>query len=214
VELGLGFGLLAILIVLAFIAVDRWRSQDLESRLIREGHAVAEHDEPAQAGPMRALMAAAAAGPITGPHRLVVGHKADYTYAPLAGGATVAWSVSGPATIPQGVTAATVSVTATGAGTIELTARVDADAHPYPITAVAAPVAPSSLSTLGEGYGTVVIALAVASVTVTLGLTDVLSGEAVAGLLGSLVTYSVVRGTNAAAQSGQRGSGRRAPPEP
>jgi hypothetical protein len=65
------------------------------------------------------------------------------------------------------------------------------------ITGTAGPKS-STIPFLGQGYGSVVIALSVASVTAALGLTNIINGQAVAGILGSLVTYSVVRGTSAA----------------
>lgn len=65
---------------------------------------------------------------------------------------------------------------------------------------------------MGPGYGRVVIALSVASATAALGLTNVLDGQAVAGILGSLVTYSVTRGVAAgnANGNGQAAGGQQA----
>lgn len=215
VVLALGFGLIAIAAVLLFLSRDRKRTFDEISTLTAAGASVVARSDSAIAGDSGVTKGLRGGAPVKsppepaifGPNVLSVGVTAPYQLQPAEGtDATLEWSVTGPGKLSTPTSATDVELTATAVGTISLTVAVTGGSgstpKPLGISVVSAPTAPSGaseqLSVLGLGFGTVVIALAVASVTATLGLTDVLDGQAVAGILGSLVTYSVIRGASAA----------------
>jgi hypothetical protein len=214
-----GFGAVAIGGVLAFLYFDRRRTIKAVTDLAAQGVAVVGTSPPALAGGME-LTRTTAELRIDGPSTLSVGVTAEYDLDPAPpAGATVSWTVNGCGTLDK-KDQPKAQLTTTGVGTAALSVTVapgggaaDQEAA-LPVRVVGIP-GPAGLTDripfLGSGYGTVVIALSVASVTAALGLTDVLDGQAVAGILGSLVTYSVIRAVGGAGGgstgSGQSGSG-------
>ena len=134
---------------------------------------------------------------IDGPDHLAVGSSATYTLkAPVGDDLTTAtWAATGAVTIPQNATGASITVTGASKGTATLTATVGANAGSTDVT-VNETLSTTVLSILGEGWGSVITAIAILSVTAALGFAGTLNGQAVAGILGSLATYAIVRRAN------------------
>jgi hypothetical protein len=205
------FGVLGILFVLFFLSRDRVRSFAAMLQLSQRGP-VKPDDQPALgqadggAGGVNALAAVVGGGApplqIVGPSTVTVGQQVTFLAVGAPDGQVPAWSVQGDATLSSNSGPST-RLTAQAVGAIYLTVTAG-DAHvAMAISAIAATTdQSSSVPFLGSGYGSVVIALAVASVTASLGLTNVINGQAVAGILGSLVTYSVTRAAAAANGAG------------
>jgi hypothetical protein len=193
--ISLVFGICAIVAVLFFLSRDRVRSFALLGRLSLEGRSVSVHTESSLAA--AASRSSADEVSIHGPQTIAVGQPVAYT---LVGVETqsATWAITGEGTL-SATTGTTVRVTATVPGGLRLSATFpesNGDSTVVVRDLIAEkPLADtaSSVPILGQGYGTVVIALSVAAVTAALGLTKVLDGQAVAGILGSLVTYSVTR---------------------
>jgi hypothetical protein len=195
--IALVFGLLAVSAVLIFLSLDRRRSFRLFGDMSRRGQTVSGMEEPALAHTTE--MASVGTPAIHGPPAVPVGVAVTYT---LVGtdDATATWTVLGEATL-SATTGSSVRVTATNPGGFRLTAKPGAAATELSRDLMAEQPAArdtSRVPLLGRGYGTVVIALAVGSITAAMGLTKVLEGQAVASILGSLVTLSVARGTPSA----------------
>ena len=213
--LALAFGVVAIGLVLIFLSYDRARSLKAVSEIAKTGVAVSPESEPAL--DKGGLSIVQPQGGIQGSTTLTVGSSASYQVQP-SDGATYAWKVDGPGTVSP-PDQPTTTLTASGPGTVTLsvtvTPKTGSASKPVslPIKVVASPKPAPTMDKvpfLGSGYGTVVILLAVASVTAALGLTDVLNGQAVAGVLASIVTYSVARAAGAAggaASSGKASGG-------
>ncbi len=199
------FGVLAIWSVLFFLFRDRARSFKLLSDDAAQGVAASPVDEPSQE-PMRAAITANQAT-VVGPASLRVGTQSTYHIHPSSDAATT-WKLDGDGQLGPN-TGNQTTVTPTGIGVLVLMATQNDTPLKKVINATAPPATGSAqVPILGVGYGSVVVALAVASVTAALGLTQVISGEAVATILGSLVSYSVARGVAASSGgSGAQGGG-------
>lgn len=117
--------------------------------------------------------------------------------------ADLRWSVIGEATL-SGDTGDRTRLTATSAGSIRIEVSTANGSHRDAVmTTQATSTATTAVPFLGRGYGSVVIGPSVAAVTAALGLTKVIDGQAVAGILGSLVTYTVARGGHLQNSGGQ-----------
>jgi hypothetical protein len=192
--LALTFGLLAIVGVLIFLFRDRTRSfKALQGAGLKGSTSI--DDQGAFAAASLTARTASGTIPISGSVTLPLDTPTTYLVKQDTGKDTPQWAIQGDATLGS-QTGTKTQVTAKGAGAIILSVQVGTEYGELEITATAAPKA-STIPFLGQGYGSVVIALSVASVTAALGLTNIINGQAVAGILGSLVTYSVVRGANA-----------------
>jgi hypothetical protein len=193
--LALTFGLLAIVGILIFLFRDRTRSFNALQGAGQKGSTSID-DQGAFAA--ASLVARTTSGTIviSGPATLPLETPTTYLVKNVAGTDTPQWTIQGDATLGS-QTGTKTQITAKGAGAINLRVVVGTEDGELEITATAGPKS-STIPFLGQGYGSVVIALSVASVTAALGLTNIINGQAVAGILGSLVTYSVVRGANAA----------------
>jgi hypothetical protein len=192
------FGLLAVSAVLIFLSLDRRRSFRLFGEMSERGQTVSGMEEPALDRSPQELEGVDSPA-IHGPATVRVGVPVTYTLVGTDASAAT-WHLLGEATL-SATTGPSVRVTATNAGGFRLTAKYGTLPTELPRDLLAeqpATTDTSKVPLLGRGYGTVVIALAVASVTAALGLTKVLDGQAVAGILGSLVTLSVARGTSSA----------------
>jgi hypothetical protein len=213
----LGFGLLAIAGVLLFLYFDRRRSFTAIHNLTSAGIPFAAAPEQALAGGNLGVVAPIADQPqIAGPAVISTGVTAPYTITPApAAGTTVAWTVASGSAALSATTGIDTTLTATAVQNLVLRATLTPPGKgtPTPVDLTISVISGSAAQSqadrvpiLGIGYGTVIIALAVASITTALGLTDVINGQAVAGILGSLVTYSVVRATSSSGSSTGGGS--------
>jgi hypothetical protein len=206
--LALTFGLLAIVAILLFLFWDRSRSFKALQNAGETGSTTID-DQGALAGAAFVTRTTSGTVPIVGTTTLPVNTPTTYLVKPSEGTDSPQWSIQGDATLGS-QTGSKTQVTAKGAGAIILSVLVGSDSGELEITATSAPKS-SAIPFLGQGYGSVVIALSVASVTAALGLTNIINGQAVAGILGSLVTYSVVRGTSAASGGSSSKSGSASP---
>jgi hypothetical protein len=129
---------------------------------------------------------------IDGPAEVAVGTAADYRATVGAGAAEAAWSVR-PAELAAvaPATGSTVAVVAVKPGPFRLTA-----AHPDGRTVTLGLTAAATrdrdatkLSRVAFGWGSIVIALAIAILVGVLGMAQVLDGQAIAGIYGTLAGY-------------------------
>jgi hypothetical protein len=203
--LALSFGLLAIIAVLVFLSWDRIRSFQALKDAGQVGSATVHDESPFARASLTKSSGASGAVSIVGPKALSLNEPTNYLVQGDTAGANPSWKVQGDATIspPSGQR---TQLTAKSAGAIILSVSVGTESATTEIAATAPPRS-STIPFLGQGYGSVVIALSVASVTAALGLTNIINGQAVAGILGSLVTYSVVRGANAGSSGSTAKSG-------
>lgn len=106
-------------------------------------------------------------------------------------------------------TGAEVSVTPAVTGTFTLTVKLGSGSTALAVEAVAPQAKSVELPFFGEGYGSIGIAIIVLGLVLILGLTQVLSGEAIATILGALVGYIFGVGTTSAQNKtgGQGGAG-------
>ena len=192
----LAFGLLAMVIVLAFILLAQDRQFDTVEFLARRGLPSTSRDISATI-PAVAAKTGAAAQPevkITGPDRIIVGEPADYAAAEQDGKkAPVFWSVapSDTAKVEPTTAAAQVKVTVSKPGPVAILAARAKGEAPV-VLAVTAEKAASSMTVLGAigaGWGSIVVSIAVAAVVAALGIAGVLDGQAIAGIYGALIGY-------------------------
>jgi outer membrane lipoprotein SlyB len=207
--LALLFGMVAIVVVLGFVLLDRRKTLEEYARLSRGGAEVQPTDVPAQAPLEEGVAEAARPVAIAGPNTVVVGAPADFI-AQRDGAQVVATWTADPATItgPLGPATSRVSLTAAQAGSFTLTATADGVASaPKQVTAVPAPPSRQVLPFIGAGWGSVVVAIAIAAVTGALGLAGAITGEAVATILGALAGYVVAKGQTETRSPSQPQSG-------
>jgi hypothetical protein len=211
------FALAALGIVFFYTYKIQRRFYDASEKLGRQGKAVKVIFQPAFVGgagyesmregeapaPQKTLL-------VAGPDRVTLGVEAEYA-ATLDGspadGAT--WSVA-PADAgsinPQ--TGAKVKLTAAKAGALKVAATVSGAASPAEllVTAEEPQSAAVELPFIGRGYGSLAISIILLTTVILLGLAGVLSGEAVATLLGGLLGYAFgVAATGTKAGGGQEG---------
>ena len=143
---------------------------------------------------------------VDGPVDLTVGTEAQYSVKASTDGATlteVVWSVvpADAATLTSVEGSATTMLTpkVAGALAIHVSAMVNNAGPPSKgtgIKTVTAAEATGKLTTLpfiGVGYGTLVLAIVLLTLVAVLGLNDVLSGDVVATLFGTLAGYIFVK---------------------
>jgi len=195
------FGFLAIVAVLAFLYFDRRRSFALVRTAARKNRQVKPEEEHALQTAM--ALRGGAGIEIVGTTDIEVGAPTTYK---TKSGDDVSWSVTGQLAFHDPAAAGTASSSvrivgqAAGSGVLSATAqiagRTESASHDITVTSDPRQDTTAGLAVpfLGMGYGSVIISLAVASVTAALGIAGVLNGQAVATILGSLVTYSVVKG--------------------
>ena len=199
------FGLVAVIAVLVFLWQDRRRSFRALGEL-RRYCSTTSTSEPA-IDPTAIRAGADGEFQLVGPDQLTVGTPTGFIVINVPTTVTPAdlrWSVVGEATL-SGDTGDRTRLTATSAGSIRVEVSTADGGHHDAVmtTAQANSTGTTAVPFLGRGYGSVVIGLSVAAVTAALGLTKVIDGQAVAGILGSLVTYTVARGGEIQNSGGQ-----------
>jgi hypothetical protein len=210
----LGFGLIAAIVVVSFVRLDRKNALDKYTMLVEAGAPVQAGDVSPQGAPA-ALIAAETAGvpPLTveGPSTLVVGTPADYIAKQGADQVVARWTAEPPeATGDLGPPTSRLTLTPKQGGAFILTATVKGLSTPKQIVVTTGTQARTLLPFVGAGWGSVVVAIVIAAVTAALGFAGALTGEAVATILGALVGYVVAKGqteTASGSRSGSSGSG-------
>jgi hypothetical protein len=145
---------------------------------------------------------------IDGPGVVTVGAQSTDYKATIDGKAadTATWTVE-PANLAIVIppTGASVKVVAAVAGAFTLSAAVagpPAASGKVQVAAIAPQNVPIELPFVGGGYGSIIIAIVLLATVIVLGLAAVLSGEAVATLLGGLLGY--IFGVGASKKSGNQ----------
>ena len=144
---------------------------------------------------------------------MTVGKPAEYK-ATGNGSDVAAWSVTGDGATVAPVQGGATKLTATAAGSYELTVNVANTSATAPITAVeAAPTSAGGVDIpfVGEGYGTVIVAVVLVALATVLSLLAVLDSSAVATLFGAVAGYIFFK-AGAASQGGGQGAPAAAPP--
>lgn len=207
----LGFGLLAIAVVVIFILLAQRRYFQAVEYLARRGMISSPGKTEATITGLHGALDTSIV--LAGPEILTIGQAGEYSAKTAGQPTAVTWTVDPPdrAKVDPTTAADSVKVTASTAGPLKITGTAgsqgSADLH------VAAQKAPESVASvlgyIGSGWGSVVVAILVAAVVGALGLAKVLDGQAVAGLFGSLLGYLfgvVTRASGGASgQGGQAG---------
>jgi hypothetical protein len=197
------FGLLAISLTSVYYAVLGQKALDLIGRASRTGLpvrvvAVGAYGDQRPGvlgvGDGEAGGGAETTLQIEGPGAVEVGKSAQYKASPaLPDGQELNWSV---APVDAGAVTTgpdqTATLTPVAAGKLELTAVVNtAGARPATLSIVAFDPSPAAVDVpfVGRGYGAVIIAIIAIAAVLALGLSGVLSGEALAVFFGALIGY-------------------------
>jgi hypothetical protein len=198
-----------IALVLVYMAALQSRAYDIYERLASRGLAPSVRNIGAFPRQLKtSARTTASTTPVTveGPAAVLVGVQSDPFTATTnnAPADDAEWAVDPPATAAVNPTkGASVTVIATTVGAFSLTASSGTDTATVQVAAVTAPAkgTSSGLPFIGEGYGTIVIAIILIAAVIILAFRGILGGEAVAGILGALVSYIFGYGVRALSQS-------------
>ena len=208
-------GLLLVIVVLAFLSMDRKRTTDLLGNLGVEGVSiVVVSEEAVSTGQAVAIKAPELR--IKGQSPIEVGKPAEFTVT----GRDEATGEDQPVVAEWGTSNVDVSgvvdttdthLTLTPVKVGQFTLTVKATGYTdNALTVTVVPALPATsvqVSFLGSGWGTIVLGLSVASITAALGLTQVITGETVGVILGAIVGYSAAQlhGQGGSVAGGQSG---------
>lgn len=191
----LGFGLIIVLAVVAFVLVANGRYLGAVLGLAKLGFTSSPRAISATNRDDAAALGGGAAPPVltvTGPEMVVVGRASEYNATiDGAAAAAVTWAASpaDAATVTPTI-GARVKVVASRPGAFTLAATNGAD-PPVELAIIAEAPAPSStiLPVIGGGWGSIVVSVAIVTLIAVLGVAGVLGREGIAGLLGTLIGY-------------------------
>ena len=146
---------------------------------------------------------------VEGPLDIVLGGGAVAYTAKVNGvESAVSWSTASPDIVDikaPGATSSTALVTPKIVGLVNLTAKTDTNLSvDFPIQVVSLVGSDGGvLPVVAQGFGSIIVALVLMIILVVLGLSGVLSGEAIATIVGALVGY--VFGVNASSTQSSTG---------
>jgi hypothetical protein len=202
------FALLVIVALLAYLSFIQDKAYGLFEQALGKGTATLHGSSGVAAFVSEDRDALESAGiKVSGPATVTVGKPAEYK-ATGNGSALAAWSVAGDGATVAPADGGATKLTATAAGSYELTVSVANTSATASITAVeAAPTSAGGVDIpfVGEGYGTVIVAVVLVALAAVLGLLDVLDSSAVATLFGAVAGY-IFFTAGAASQGGGQGA--------
>lgn len=204
----IGFGLLVILAILAYVYFAQDQFYDLAATSLRRLGKVPplEHVDPIA----RKLHETPNGDlEIDGKVALAVGQTGEYSAKSGDDIVEATWAMSDEslADVTPASPAKTVTVKAKKSGTLRLTATAEfgrAEATIHLVTVESGPL--GSLPFVGKGYGSLVIAVFVAALVAVLGLVGVLGSEPVATLFGTLLGYIFAKAAQTNSDNGAGGA--------
>ena len=190
----LGFGALGLLAFLIYTALMQRVFYKLAGQRIQRGGSLEVESIPLSA--TRAQTAEAVTTPIvvvTGPVSTIVGQQSSvYTVKVNAQdhAGEVTWSIAPPeAAVVMPSKTATARVVPAKAGAFKLTATVGGGTGALDIAALESSTSNFKLPFIGAGVGSFYVAIMILILAAVLGILGILSGEAVATLIGALAGY-------------------------